>query len=439
MRRLEGQRAFYLLWLGQLVSIFGSELSRLAFGIYIFQKTGSATSFALSLILQFAPSVLLGPFAGTLVDRWNRRLTMMISDGAQGIGTAVLLLLLLQGDLQIWHIYVVVGLSAVFGAFQFPAYSAAITMLVKRENLGRASGLIDMARFIPGIFAPLVAGFLMMKYGMASLVAIDLGTMILGIVMLFGIHIPQPKVSKEGAESRGSLWQETAYGFRFIRERKGLLALLSMFSVVNLTGTICNVLMLPYLLLRTGSETLLGMILGVGAVGGVLGGMLMAAWGGPKKRVNGVFGGFILVGTTGLMVIGSTSLPYVIAVGMFFVSFWIVILNGCSQAIWQSKVPPDLQGRVFATRRLIAQVTAPLGMAIAGPLADWVFEPYFGGGGQGMAVMYIACGALSVMTGWAGFLWPASRNVEASLPDVEVEAEVSAEPPTASSVSAAKA
>lgn len=124
---------------------------------------------------------------------------------------------------------------------------------------------------------------------------------------------------------------------------------------------------------------------------------------------------------------------------MFFVSFWIVILNGCSQAIWQSKVPPDLQGRVFATRRLIAQVTAPLGMAIAGPLADWVFEPYFGGGGQGMAVMYIACGALSVMTGWAGFLWPASRNVEASLPDVEVEAEVSAEPPTASSVSAAKA
>jgi DHA3 family macrolide efflux protein-like MFS transporter len=413
-------KPFYILWLGQLISLFGSSLTQFAFGVYIFQTTGSATSFALTLLIGFAPGILIGPFAGTLVDRWNRRTVIILSDTGQAITTFVLWLLLLTDHIAIWHIYIAVALSSIFATFQFPASGAAITMLVKREDLGRASGMMDMARSLSHTFAPLLAGFLILIIGIEGIIVIDLVAYLIGMGLLFLIHIPQPAQSKEGMAARGSLWKETKFGFSYILERQGLLALLSTFTAINLIASIGMALLTPYILLRTGSEASLGMILAAGGAGGALGGLLMAVWGGPKIRVNGVFGGFILAGMTGTFLIGITGIPLLIGLGFFLSSLWIVVLNSCSQAIWQSKVPPDIQGRVFSTRRVIAQMTVPLAFGLAGPLADLVFEPALGGNGQGMGAMFVISGILSAVVGVVGFLWPAARNVERDLPDAPI-------------------
>lgn len=411
---------FYFLWLGQFITLFGSSLTQFAFGVYIFQMTGSATSFALTLLIGFAPGILLGPFAGTLVDRWNRRTVIILSDTGQAVTTFVLWILLLTDNLAIWHIYIAVALSSVFATFQFPASGAAITMLVKRENLGRASGMMDMARSLSNTFAPLLAGFLILAIGIEGIIAIDLVSFLVGLGLLLLIRIPQPAQSDEGMAARGSLWKETRFGFSYILQRQGLLALLLTFTAVNLTASIGMALLTPYILLRTGSEASLGMILAAGGAGGALGGLLMALWGGPKIRVNGVFGGFILAGLTGTVVMGVSGIPVIIGLGFFLTSLWIVVLNSCSQAIWQSKVPADLQGRVFSTRRVIAQMTVPLAFGLAGPLADFVFEPAFGGDGRGMATMFVLSGMLSAAVGVVGFLWPAARNVERDLPDAPI-------------------
>jgi hypothetical protein len=174
-------------------------------------------------------------------------------------------------------------------------------------------------------------------------------------------------------------------------------------------------------------------------VGGLVGGIALSVWGGPKRRIHGVLTGLILV-TVGMLLVGLAQEPIFWVLAAFFTIFFVPIINGSSQAIWQTKVAPDVQGRVFAARGMIAQVGAPLAMLIAGPLADRVFEPAmmsegswaptFGwlvghGPGAGMSLMFVFAGALGILVGCAGYLIPIVRNVEAILPDHKAEVEPS--------------
>lgn len=430
---LSGMRGFTLIWLGQLVSLLGTGMTRFALTIWAYQETGSATTLALVAFFSFGPVVLLSPIAGALVDRWNRKLVVMISDLAAGTTTIVLLILYSTGNLQIWHLYLMGALAGAFESFQFPAFSAAMTMMLTKEQFGRANGMMAVADSASNIIAPLLAGLLLTLIGIGGVMTIDVITFLFAVGVVLLIHIPQPETTDVGAKARSSLWRESFYGFQYIWERPSLLGMQLIFFLSNLFGTYGWVLLAPMILARTtNNELILGTVQSAIGIGGLAGGLLLTAWGGPKRRVHGVLLGMIGAALFGTVVIGvGRTLPFWI-IGGFFSMFFIPILNGSNQAIWQSKVAPDVQGRVFATRRLIAQITAPLAMLSAGPLADRVFGPalqpggalvpFFGwlvgvGPGAGIGLILVLTGVLGALGALCGYAVPAVRNIETILPD----------------------
>jgi MFS family permease len=431
--------AFLLVQIGQIISLLGSSMTTFALGIWAYQETGQATALALMGLFGFGPTVILSPIAGALVDRWDRKMVMMLSDLGAALSTVAIFILLSMDNLQIWHLYVAGAFAGSFQAFQFPAYSAAITMMVPKEQYGRASGLMSLAGPAANIFAPLLAGSLIGLIGINGIMVIDILTFSAAFGALALVIIPQPEVTAEGKASQGSLWQETLFGFRYIFRRPSLLGLQLMFFYINFVATLGFTLMAPMILARTAiNETSLGLVMTAGSVGGLVGGLWMSAWGGPKRRVHGVLLGMVAASLFSQVFMGLGRGVVIWMLASAIGSLIIPILNGSNQAIWQSKVAPDLQGRVFAVRRWIAQITAPLSMAIAGPLADLVFEPAmqpggrlantFGGlvgtgPGAGMSLIFVITGLLGVVGGLAGYLFPAIRNAEDILPDHDVDAE----------------
>ena len=428
-----GMLGFTIVWLGQVVSLLGSGMTWFVLTIWAWEITGQATALALVAFFSFGPSVLLSPVAGALVDRWNRKLVMMASDLAAGLMTVVVLFLYSAGNLEIWHLYVTGAFAGAFQAFQFPAYSAAITTMLPKEQYARANGMLSLAESASGVFAPLAGGILMSIIGVGGVMSIDVVTFIVAIGALMFVHVPQPETSESGRESQGNLWKESIYGFRYILERPSLLGLQLVFLAINLTGSFAFTIFAPMILAQTGNdEILLGSVRSVMGVGGVVGSLLLSVWGGPKRRVHGVLLGMALGSLLGDVTMGLATGAVMWGVGAFFTSFFIPFVNGSNQAIWQAKVPPDVQGRVFATRRLIAQVSGPVAILLAGPLADYVFEPammpgggmveFFGGlvgtgPGAGMSGMFLFAGLIGTMTSLLGYLFPAIRNAEDILPD----------------------
>jgi len=227
--RPAGMRAFVIIWLGQLVSMLGTGMTRFALTIWAWQITGSATALALVGVFSFAPVVLFSPIAGALVDRWPRKLVMMASDLAAGLSTIAVLILYSTGNLQIWHLYVAGAFAGLFESFQFPAYSAAVSTMLTKENYTRASGMIGMAEAASGIAAPALAGLLLVTIGIGGVMIIDIVTFSFAIAVLLFVHIPQPRRTAAGEEGRGSLWTESLYGFRYIFRRPSLLGLQLVF------------------------------------------------------------------------------------------------------------------------------------------------------------------------------------------------------------------
>jgi MFS transporter, DHA3 family, macrolide efflux protein len=424
-------RGFTLIWIGQLLSLVGSGMTMFALGIWAWQQTGEVTALALITFFGFGPSILLSPVAGALVDRWDRKWAMMLSDLGAGIGSLVTWALLASGRLEIWHLYPIAVWVGASGAFQFPAYSAAISTMLPKDQFGRANGMLSVAETGSGIFAPLLAGVLINLIGFAGILLIDVVTFLFAVSMLSLVRIPPPPPTP--AAERNSLWQDSLFGFRHILARPSLLGLQMIFFGINFVGSAGSVLLQPLILTRTANNTaLLGLLLTVGSVGGLIGGLLLSIWGGPKRRIHGLLGGMIGEGLLGYLLIGLfTSVPFWF-VGAFIAHFFIPILNGSSQAIWQAKIPPQMQGRVFAARRVFAQISGPIGIVLVGPLADRVVEPAMQNGsplavvfgpifgtapGSGMALLVALIGAATVAIATAGYLIPVIRNAETILPD----------------------
>ena len=429
----KGMGTFTAIWAGQLMSLLGTGMTQFAMTIWAWQKTGQATALALVGVCAFAPVILVSPLAGAIVDRANRKLLMILADLAAGLGTLTVLLIYSVGALEIWHLYIVVALIGLFNAFQFPAYSSTISVLVDKSQYTRASGMMSLAGSISGVFAPVAAGILLAPIGIRGILCVDLATMTTAIVILLFARIPQPKASAEGKTSRGSLFREAAYGFRYIIARRGLLGLLCMFFLFNVTTTFGFTVLAPMILARTSNNSLvLGSVQSAAGIGGVVGGVLLSIWGGPRRRIHGVLLGCALGGLIGLVGVGvGRSLP-VWAGTMFVMAMIFPTVNASSQSIWQSKVPPDLQGRVFSVRLMMAQFGSPLSMLLAGPLADRVFEPgmraggvlarIFGplvgtGPGAGMALMMVFGGLFAMVSAVVAYAYRPLRTVEATLPD----------------------
>lgn len=441
----KGMLGFTIVWFGQVISLMGSAMSGFAMTIWAWQLTGSATALALVGLFWFAPNVLFSPIAGALVDRSNRKLVMMVSDISAGVITILYLALYSAGALEIWHLYVGGFIAGTFQAFQWPAYSSAITMMIPKNQYGRATGMMSLAEWGSGIFSPVLAAALLAPIGIAGILTIDIITFVFAIVALLWIQVPQPTQSAEGKAAQGNLWQESIYGFKYILQRPSMLGLQMVFFFGNLLSTISGTLISPMILSRSMNDALLlGSTQSVGSIGGILGSLLITAWGGPKRKVWGVLLGWGLSGILCLTLMGLGREGIIWAIGSFFGSFFGPIINSSNQAIWMSKVAPDIQGRVFSVRRLIAQITGPFGMLIAGPLADQLFEPAMAtaqsalgaplgwltgtGPGTGMALINIICGILLVIVIFYAMSNPNIRNVESIVPDHDTNPQVEAVP-----------
>jgi MFS family permease len=344
------------------------------------------------------------------------------------------LFLLMSGNvLEIWHVYLLTALSSAFSAFQWPAYAAATTMLVPKEQLGRASGLTQMSEAISRLLSPAIAGALFLTIGLRGIMLIDFITFAFAVVTLMVVRIPHPTRTVTGTVEEGSFLREAVVGWTYVRARPGLFGLLLYFAVGNFFLAMIGPLILP-LMLNLSSADVVGIsssIIGLGMLAGTL---LMSTWGGPERRVNGIlfFGGWIGVF---LALAGVRPSIPMITLAAFGVMFGVPLASGCSQALWQGKVAADVQGRVFAVRRMVAASMSPLALVLAGPLADNVFEPLLmdegalvgsvgrvigTGPGRGTGFIFILLGMFLVVATLLAYSHPRLRHLEDELPDAIV-------------------
>jgi DHA3 family macrolide efflux protein-like MFS transporter len=435
-KRPTGFFGFTLVWIGQIISVLASSMSGFGLSIWMFEQTKSATAMGLMQVSFMLPFLLLSPIAGVMVDRYNRKLMMMVSDLTAVIGTFAILILQATGYLQYWHLYVASILFGLGNTFQWPAYSAAISTMVKKDQYGKANGLMSLLEAGPGVLAPILAGAILAasrNYGLTIILMIDVVTFFIALGALLVVHVPQPEKTVEGQAKTGSIWKEAAYGFQYIFKRPSLLGLQMIFFFGNLFSGIGFTVFAPMILLRTNNDSVIfGAVNSALAIGGVAGGIIMSAWGGFRKRTHGVLTGWILAGILSAIFGFGTGLAFWIP---FAIAQSLVgpLINTSNQAIWQSKVAPDIQGRVFSSRRLIAWFTQPISPIIAGLMADRWLEPSMTSGttglstvfnswvgnsqGSGMALLFIFCGLGSALIGLAGYFFPVVRNAESILPD----------------------
>ena len=435
-KRISGMRAFYVIWLGQLVSTLGSGLTGFALGVWIYERTDSITLFAINTFVYMGVSVVVSPFAGALVDRWNRRWVMILSDAGAGVTTLVIWLLLLTDSLQIWQILVIGGFNAAFTAFQFPAHSAATTMLVPRDQLGRAGGMVQISQAISNLVAPALAGFLFISIGLEWILVIDIAAFLFAVLTLMIIFVPEPERSAESKAGQGNIFKEIRFGLDYITQRKGLLYWMLYIAALNLGAGLGFPLLTP-LMLDLGDAQQVGLANSAIGLGMLLGTLIMSIWGGPKRRIYAVLGSGLWLG---VFMMGIGARPSLLGIGIagFLLMIALPILNGNSRAMWQTKVPPDMQGRVFSVRRVIGQFTSPIAALIAGPLVENLLQPMmeqggalstsFGrligvGDGRGTALLFVFVGIFIIAVTLYGFTNRTLINTEVDIPDAEINAQ----------------
>ncbi|NEQ46643.1 MAG: MFS transporter [Leptolyngbya sp. SIOISBB] len=423
-------RTFLIIWLGQFASLLGSQMTGFAISIWAWEVTGQATPFALLTVVAQVPRLMIAPFAGVWVDQFNRKYLMMLGDMMAGLSTIIILTLVLSDQLQVWHLYLTGAVNGLFGYVQSLAYSASVSLLVPERHYTRAAAFESALGAGSFIVAPAAAGVMYAATGLNGILTIDLVTFAIAIATLSLVTIPRPlptEVDIQKTVAADTAVQRLTFGARYLWRHPGLRALIGFFVINNFISAICFTNLFPMVLSRSGnSATILGTLSSFFGVGGLLGGLLLSVWGGPKRRIHGVFMGNALwkVSLLALALAQRTAA----FLGAALVAGFISPLPGsCGSAIWRSQVAPDVQGRVFAARYLITQLSTALGTAIAGPLADRVFEPamqpgmplnlalgdrFGSGGGAGMAVQVALFASLGIATTLGGYGIPQLRQIE---------------------------
>ncbi|MDH3248330.1 MAG: MFS transporter [Acidimicrobiia bacterium] len=427
----EGVKTFSVVWFGQLISLLGSSMTRFGLAIWVYQETGSATQLALIVMASRVPMLLVSPFVGALVDRWDRRTSMLVADTGAAIGTLATMLLVVTGSLEIWHLYLTLSFSGLFAAFQFPAYSAAVTVLIPKEHYARASGMVQLAGSVGGILAPALAAAIVVTAGLGPLFIADAASYVVAVTTLLVVRFPRVEASERRGRGITGLLREAGEGLSFITARRGLLILLLSFVMVNFAFAFQGVLTIP-LLLNLTSEQTAGLIVSLGAGGVAVGSLTLAVWGGPKKKILGVYLPIMAMGV-GLVMMGLRPSVWLVAAGLLVMLGTHPIAGGSSQTIWQAKVPPQLQGRVFAIRQISAISASPIAFLSAGLLADRVFEPMFAtdgsmltaifgsGPGRGIGFLFACTGIVAIaITIWA-LRHPRIRQLDHEILDADHE------------------
>ena len=398
---------FFTIWGGQAFSLFGSQLVQFALVWWLTRETGSATVLATATLVALLPQVVLGPFVGALVDRWNRRIIMIVADTSIALATLLLFYLFATGVVQTWHVFALMAVRSLGGAFHSPAMTSSTSLMVPNKHLARIAGANQTLQGLLSIFAPPLGALLIELFSTQNVLLVDIGTAALAVLPLFFIPIPQP--ARHAQQTNGEI-DKTSYmhdlreGLTYVVKWKGLLGLIILAMVLNFLLVPASSL-LPLVVTKVfkGGATELGWVESVFGVGVIIGGILLSVWGGFKRRIITSFSGIIGIGL-GIVLIGLVpdTRFYLLLAAFFLVGFAQVFANGPLMAIMQSTVIPDMQGRVFSLLGAGATAMMPLSLLIAGPISDAL----------GIRFWYIFGGTVCIIMTVIGFFIPAIMNIE---------------------------
>lgn len=395
-------RPFLTIWIGQVFSMLGSELVQFALIWYLTVETKSATVLATLMAFQMLPMVFVGPFAGALVDRWNRRVTMIVADGVVALATAALAILFATGLIETWHIYVILLIRSTGKVFHGPAMTATTPLMVPKEHLTRVAGLNQTLQGVMMLFAPPLGALLFTLLPIQGVLAIDIVTALIAILPLMFVFVPQPERSAESKAN--NVLQDMVAGFRYTWNWTGLMVILAMACLINMLLNPAFALLPLYVSDYFGKGALeLGWTQSAFGIGIIAGGLLLSVWGGFKKRI--VTAMVALTGL-GLTTIGMGLLPPSLFVGLIAISLSQgivqVLCNGSIGAVMQGSIRPDMQGRVFTLIGSLATALSPIGLLLGGRVAETF----------GLPTMYIVGGAVCAAMGVIGLLLRSVREIE---------------------------
>jgi MFS transporter, DHA3 family, macrolide efflux protein len=397
---------FFAVWTGQAFSLLGSQLVQFALIWWLTKTTGSATVLATASLVGLLPQVLLSPVAGAMVDRWSRRAIMMLSDGIVALATLALAGLFLSGRVEIWHVYLAMLVRAMAGSFHWPAMQASTSLMVPKENLARVQGVNQILMGGMNIASAPLGALLLELLPIHGVLAIDVGTALLAILPLVFIPVPQPVVHREvgQASTRTSVWGDLKAGLLYVKGWPGLVMILVMATIINLVLN-PGFALLPLLVTDhfRGEALQLAWMQSAWGLGVMGGGLLLSVWGGFRRRILTSLVGLLLIGSGSLVVGVSPSSGFLLALAaMFLMGVGNPITNGPLMAVVQACVAPEMQGRVFTLIISTATAMTPLGLLIAGPLADL----------YGVQMWFIIGGMVTALMGAAGYFIPAIVNIE---------------------------
>jgi len=398
---------------GQAFSLFGSRLVQFALVWWITETTGLASTLAFASIVAMLPQVLLGPFAGALVDRWNRKTVMMVSDSFIALMVVALAFLYGTGAIRLWHVFLAMFTRSLGGAFQWPAMQATTSLMVEKESLSRVAGMNQSLNGLAAIVAPPLGAFLMEVIPIQTILLIDVATAVLAVGPLFFIRVPQPSSGSDEALGLKTVLSDMREGAVFVWSWKGLRVIMGMSMLINfLMSPAFSLLPLVVTNHFNGGAVELGWLQSANGVGMIAGGLLLGAWGGFKKRVVTAMTSLVI---SGVFIVVFSFMPpplFLVAVGCVFIfAVFNAMANGTFFSSIQAVIPPQMQGRVFTILMSLSGGMTPLGLAVAGPVSDSL----------GLLFWFRIGGFVLALMGAAAFFIPAVMNLEeeAELPPTE--------------------
>jgi DHA3 family macrolide efflux protein-like MFS transporter len=397
------QLPFLAIWTGQAFSLVGSRVAQFGLVWWLTESTGSATVLATASMVALLPGIVLGPLVGVLVDRWNRRLVMMAADALIALSALWLAALFWSGSVQVWHIYALLLLRSGGEGFHWPAMQASTSLMVPEEHLTRVAGLNQSMNGALNIVGPPLGALLLRWLPFHGLMLVDVGSALLAILPLLFVNVPQPSRGPVTA-GQPSIWEELAEGLRYVRGWPGLVGLIGGALVFKIALTPAFSL-IPLLVSEHygGGAAQLSLLESVMGVGILLGGVLLGVWGGFKRKIHTVLLSTTML-ATGLVALGmlpGNKLWTAVAVG-YVVGMAIPLADGPIMAILQANIAPEIQARVFTLIGSLISLSSPLGLALAGPVADWL----------GLQAWYLVAGALLGLTTVAFYFTPTIMNIE---------------------------
>jgi len=403
---------FFTIWIGQAFSLVGSRMGGFALVWWLTQASGgSATVLATTSLVAMLPGVLLGPIAGALVDRWSRRRVMILADSLVAAFSAGLALLAWTGRLQVWHIYIIMFVRALGGTFHWAAMQASTSLMVPKSQLTRVSGMNQTLHGALSIITPPLGALAMSIMPLQTIMGIDVVTALFAVVPLLFVLIPDPATREEagGVNPVAAVARDVREGFRFIWRWSGLLLGLVAAALIN--GTINPAFaLLPILVSKTFGKGVLelGWMEMAWGFGMIAGGLILSVWGGFKRKILTTFVALIIAGIFFVILGLVPASAFDLSLGLIFMAGLMnPLMNGPFMAIVQSVVPLEMQGRVFTVIMSMSGLAAPIGMAIAGPVADRF----------GVQLWFVIGGILSILMGVMLGLVPATRHLEDSVPE----------------------